>query len=267
MAWRGPHRGQHRRQVLDQEFPQVLHLLDHLARGEAPRGGQPAEVLARMEPDRVGLPAHRADHFAEELDDEPQLPLDDRAGYCGGGLHAVAQPVGPLGDHVVPQVVDHAAGGQEGRVGSAQSLPPFEWRPQSTTGVRMRSKNFVRPPVLGSGQPGRPGGAGRPAAGARRPRARGGALPRARVRAATGPQRLPPLRLPRRPGRRTAERPERRHRRPADRRGLVPPRRLRHDPHPGPGGLRPAPEAPQGRSWGSPTSPRSSTPRRSRPGS
>jgi len=64
------------------------------------------------------------EHAFEQLDDQPQLPLDDRAGYCGGGLHAVAQPVGPLGDHLVPQVENDTAGGQEGRMGSAQCVPP-----------------------------------------------------------------------------------------------------------------------------------------------
>ena len=59
----GAHRGQHRRQVADEQLAEELQLLDHLAGGQSARGGHAAVVLAGVEPDGADFAPERTDHL------------------------------------------------------------------------------------------------------------------------------------------------------------------------------------------------------------
>ena len=124
-ALAGAHGGEHRREVPDQQLAEELELLDDLARGEAAGGGDPAVVLADVEPDGVDFAPERADHLGNDVEQQPELPLDGGARYRGGGGHAVAEPVGPLGDHGVPHLDDDTAGGEQRGLRSAHYPSPL----------------------------------------------------------------------------------------------------------------------------------------------
>ena len=101
-ALAGAHGRQHRGEVADEQLAEELELLHDLAGREPARRGHPAVVLADVEPDGVDFPPERADHLGDDVEQEPELPLDRGTRYRGGGGDAVTQPVGPLGDHRDP---------------------------------------------------------------------------------------------------------------------------------------------------------------------
>ena len=103
-ALAGAHRGQHRRQVADEQLAEELELFDHLAGGETARRGDPAVVLARVQPDGADLPAQRADQFADDVEEDAELPFDESTRYRGGGGDAVARANRPIGRPSDPAV-------------------------------------------------------------------------------------------------------------------------------------------------------------------
>ena len=70
----------------------------------------------------------RADRLDQDVDQEPQLALDGGAGYVWRGGETLAEPIGPLCDHFVPQVGHGTADGQQRRVRSAQCHVSLECR-------------------------------------------------------------------------------------------------------------------------------------------
>ena len=74
--------------------------------------------VRRLEPDGVGLPPKRADHLGQDVEQEPELPLDRGTRYRGGGTGPISQPVGPLGNHRIAHLRDDAAGVEQNRLGS-----------------------------------------------------------------------------------------------------------------------------------------------------
>jgi len=82
-------------------------------------------VLADVEPNAVDFPPERADHLGDDVEEEPELPLDGRARYRGSGGYSIAQPIGPLDDHVVPQFSNHTTGGEQRWLRSAHYRSPY----------------------------------------------------------------------------------------------------------------------------------------------
>jgi hypothetical protein len=114
-----------RGEVAGEELAEELELLHDFARRESASRGDPAVVFADVEPDGVDFTPERADHLGDDVEQEPELPLHREARYRGGGGDAVTQPVGPLGDHRVPQLDDDAAGGEQRGLRSTHDQSPL----------------------------------------------------------------------------------------------------------------------------------------------
>jgi hypothetical protein len=72
-----------------------------------------------VQPDGANLPSERSNHFTDDIEEDAELPLNQRAGYRGGGGNAITEPIGPLYYHLIPQFGDDSAGGEQRGLRSA----------------------------------------------------------------------------------------------------------------------------------------------------
>ena len=83
-----------------------MAVVGRIARTHGLRG----EVIVNVETD---FPAERPHHLADDIEEDAELPFDESPRYRGSGGNAVAEPIGPLEDHLVPQFGDDTASSEQ----------------------------------------------------------------------------------------------------------------------------------------------------------